>query len=103
MAKNDINLDGTEISVLKAIGLMGAEISGEELMARAPDLMEAELIDTLKGLIMMGYVVADRRAFYDEEGLKATNFYVNSGYARDLKEAMDPRNDRPKSKRVRRE
>jgi hypothetical protein len=104
MGKNEINLDGGEISILKALGLGGSEITGEELMEKVPDLMEAELIDSIKGLIMMGYVVADRRSFYDEEGLKLTKFCVNSGYAKDLKAAMDPRTGREaKSKRVRRE
>jgi hypothetical protein len=104
MARTEINLDGMETSILKAIGLGGSEITGEELMERVPDLVEAELIDAIKGLITVGYVVSDRQAFYDEEGLKLTNFSVNSGYAKDLKEAMDPRAGRDtKSKRVRRE
>lgn len=103
MAKNEIQLDGGEITIIKALGITGSEITGEELMTRVPELMEAELIDSIKGLIMMGYVVADRQAFYDKEGLEQTKFYVNSGYAKDLKEAMDPNNDRPRSKRVRRE
>ena len=103
MAKNDIQLDGGEITIIKALGLTGGEISGEELMVRVPELMEAELIDSIKGLIMMGYVVADRQAFYNKEGLQQTKFYVNSGYSKDLKDAMDPNSDRTKSKRVRRE
>ncbi len=104
MARNEINLDGAEISVIKALGLSGNDITGEDLAARVPDLLEAELIDTIKGLITMGYIVADSQAFYDLEGMAKTTFSINSGYARDLKDAMDPRStERPKSKRVRRE
>ena len=103
MAKNEINLDGTEVSMLKALGLTGGEITGAELMERMPDLLEVEIIDTVKGLITMGYVVADKRSFYDKEGLEQTKFHVNSGYSRDLKDAMNPNQERTKSKRVRRE
>ncbi len=103
MARSEINLDGTEVTIIKALGLGGGEISGEDLMARVPDLAEAELIDCVKGLLAVGYVIADKQAFYDKEQLAATHFYVNSGYTKDLREAMDPRADGPKSKRVRRE
>ncbi len=103
MGKAEIHLDGSEISVIKALGLTGGEKSGQELADLLSDFEEMELIDTLKGMIMMGYVVADRRSFYDQEGLYLTNFAVNSGYSRDLKDAMDPHQGRPKSKRVRRE
>jgi hypothetical protein len=37
-----------------------------------------------------------------EEMRKAT-FRVNSGYSKELREALDPRPEKPKSKRVRRE
>jgi hypothetical protein len=35
--------------------------------------------------------------------MKNVYFHVNSGYARELKDAMDPNPDRPKSRRMRRE
>jgi hypothetical protein len=103
MGRSEIHLDGTETSVIKAIGITGGDIKGDELMALLPDLVEMELVDILKGLITMGYVVADRQAFYDKAGLEITTFHVNSGYSKDLKEAMDPSRNRPKSKRIRRE
>jgi hypothetical protein len=103
MPRSEINLDGMEVSVIKSLGLSGGEMTGEDLMARVPDLGEAELIDCLKNLIAIGYVIADRQGFYNKEQLVATHFYVNSGYAKDLRDAMDPRAEGPKSKRVRRE
>jgi hypothetical protein len=99
----DINLDGHEVTVIKALGLTGGEISGQELMKRMPDMNAYDLIDVVKGLIMQGYVESDKSGFYNEEELMDVNFNVNSGYMRDLREAMDPRAGQPKSRRVRRE
>ena len=57
MSSREINLDGGEISVLKALGVGSGEMTGEDLMARlGGDLVPAELIETLKGLMMLGYV-----------------------------------------------
>lgn len=102
MASN-INLDGGEISIIKALGMSGGEVSGELLMERVPDMEAAELADSLKGLIMMGFVVPDDPSFSRAADLEKTKFHVNSGYARELKEAMDPTPEKPKSRRVRRE
>jgi hypothetical protein len=105
MSGREINLDGGEISVIKALGVGSGEMNGEDLMARiAGDLVPAELIDTLKGLMTMGYVEADKNAFYNSEDLKRIHFRVNSGYSKDLREAISPQQVKPKkSKRVRRE
>lgn len=102
MASN-INLDGGEISIIKAIGLTGGEITGEQLAERVPDMVGAELLDSLKGLIMMGYIVTDTPSLNKMADLERAKFHVNSGYSRELKEAMDPTPEKPKSRRVRRE
>jgi hypothetical protein len=105
MSGREINLDGGEISVIKALGVGSGEMNGEDLMSRlGGDLVPAEIIDTLKGLITMGYVESDKNAFYSEEDLKSIHFRVNSGYSKDLREALSPQQIKPKkSKRVRRE
>jgi hypothetical protein len=103
MGRKELNLDGGEIAIIKAIGLSGSDIRGDDLMERVPDAGVSELIDTLKGLISVGFIEADKSNFYDEEDLKNVSFHVNSGYAKELKEAMDPNPDRPKSRRMRRE
>lgn len=103
MSGREINLDGTETSIIKAIGIGGGEITGATLMERCPELAEAELIDTLKGLMSMGYVDSDRTSFYKKEELEPMVLRVNSGYAKEIKEALDPRPQKVKSKRVRRE
>lgn len=105
MSGRDINLDGGEISVLKALGVGSGEMNGKDLMMRlGGDLVPAELIETLKGLMAVGYVEADKHAFYKAEDLENIHFQVNSGYSKDLKEALNPQPQKPrKSKRVRRE
>jgi hypothetical protein len=99
----DINLDGSEVTIIKALGLSGSEVDGDSLMKKIPELMFAELADTLRGLISMGYVSSDKGAFYSEEEFKRVHFQINSGYSKDLREALDPQPQKQKSRRVRRE
>ena len=100
---HDIQLDGAETSVLKAIGIGGGEVDGGTLMARCKGLDVNALIDTLKGLIDVGYVDTDANGFYSKEELENAGFRVNSGWSKDLQEAVDPTDEPKKSKRVRRE
>ena len=100
----EINLDGGEVQMLKAMGLGGSNISGEHLLERVIGFDEADFIDTLQGLMMMGYVIADKQAFHDFEDVKKAEFHVNSGYSKALREAIDPRSGpKTRSRRVRRE
>ena len=99
----EIQLDGAEISIVKAIGIGGGEIDGDTLISRCEDLDVAELIDALRGLMMQGFVEADSSAFYNAKEMADVNFRVNSGYAKDLKDAVDPKPAEKKSKRVRRD
>ena len=103
MAQSNIILDGGEISILKALGFGGGEIAGEQLLEKVPDLAIAEVIDALGGLVQMGYVMSDKISFNNADEFKKTNFHTNSGYARELKDAMDPKDEKPRSRRVRRE
>jgi len=103
MSEREINLDGGEISLIKAMGLSGSDITGEDLMKKVPDQEGAELIDTLQGLINMGYVECDGGSLHDLDTFKHYIFRVNSGYAKDLRDALNPQRAEPKSKRVRRE
>lgn len=103
MASGDIILDGSEISIIKAIGLSGGGILGEVLLEKLPELVPAELSDTLQGLIAMGYIDCDRGSLHSTEELEKAHFNVNSGYAHELKEAINPKPVEKKSRRVRRE
>jgi len=103
----DINLDGGEKEILKAIGTSGAGLSGRDLLQRVVGMEQAEFISVLKGLLAFGYVLADKQSFHDFEDVENAEFRMNAGYARDLKEALDPRLKRErkeqKNRRVRRE
>ncbi len=104
MANRDINLDGTEVSVIKALGFGSSDTLGSDLIANCSDLPIAELIDCIQGLMSIGYVTADKNGFYKKEDMEKVHFRVNSGYMKDLREALDPRPEqKKKSKRVRRE
>jgi surfactin synthase thioesterase subunit len=99
----EINLDGGEKDIIKAIGLSGNNIPGKQVLERASGMDEAEFVATLRGLLMMGYVLADKQSFHNFDDVEHAEFHVNSGYARDLKEAIDPRLRRErKEKRNRR-
>ncbi|HEV7405448.1 MAG TPA: hypothetical protein VGO11_21065 [Chthoniobacteraceae bacterium] len=99
----EINLDGAEITIIKAIGVGGGEISGEDLLKKIPSQSSTDLASILKDLIMVGYLDADKNSFYSDEEFKSTHFHVNPGYAKELRDALDPEDPKPKSRRVRRE
>lgn len=104
MSGREINLDGGEITIIKALGMSSSEMLGEDLLAKiSSELVGAEVIDTIKGLMDMGYVDADKTGFYKIDDMKPLYFRINSGYAKDLREAIDPQPQKRKSKRVRRE
>ncbi|MDP9291833.1 MAG: hypothetical protein M3O82_05660 [Verrucomicrobiota bacterium] len=99
----EIHLDGGEITILKAVGLGGTPITGEQLAERVSTLEEAEMVDALDGLITSGYLVSDTQTLRTMDDVKRSNFHVNSGYARELKDALDPQRRQKPSRRVRRE
>ena len=60
MGNREINLDGGEVSIIKALGSSSSEVLGADLIEKvAIDLAPAEIIDTIKGLMALGYVDAD--------------------------------------------
>ncbi len=99
---SSINLDGGETSIIKALGFGGAPVNGKDLYERCSGLEEAEFVDTLKGLIMFGYVSCDESSLQTMENVEKARFHVNSGYSRELKETLNPQ-PKKKSRRVRRE
>lgn len=86
----EIKLDGGEITILKTIGLSGAPVSGKVLVERAEEMETAEFLDTLSGLISLGYVLADKVNVRLLEDVERANFRVNPSYSRDLKDALHP-------------
>lgn len=86
--QRDIKLDGGEITVLKALGLSGTPMFGKLLLDRAGEMGNAEFIDTLTGLIALGYVVSNRVNIIKIEDVENAFFRVNPSYARELRDAM---------------
>ena len=87
---NEFNLDGVEISIIKALGFGAGDMSGKALAQRVPELSEHELIQAIQSLVSMGYVTADK-SFGAAEDFRSTSFQINSGYQRELKESLVPR------------
>lgn len=86
----DIKLDGGEITILKTIGLSGSAVSGKVLLDRAEEMETAEFIDTLSGLISLGYVLSDKVSVRLAEDVERANFRVNPSYSRELKDVIHP-------------
>lgn len=97
-----ISLDGGEISVIRSLGFGGTPVSGRELKSRLPEMEDAELYDILDTLISVGYVLSTHDISRADD-LDRTSFFVNPGYAKELKEALNPRAKEPASRRVRRQ
>ena len=99
----DIQLDGAEISVIKCLGIGSGEMEGSVLAEQCADLDFSELMDTVKGLMSVGFVDSDSDSFHNEIEFGKVHFRVNSGYTKDLRDALDQRPEPKQSKRVRRE
>jgi hypothetical protein len=97
----EIKLSGGEITMLKTIGLGGGTLSGRLLIGRANEMEEAEFLDTLYGLLTMGYVLSSKVNVQYMEDVERASFRVNPSYAKDLKEAIRPQT-RSKDARQRR-
>lgn len=95
-----INLDGGEISIIRALGFAGSPMAGHDLKGRVGQMSDQDLAETLRTLIALGYVTStpdlDR-----VDDLDKVMFAVNSGYSKELKETLEPEKKAP-SKRVRR-
>jgi hypothetical protein len=119
----EIKLDGGEISLLKKIGLSGAQVYGKMLIDRVEgretveflnkrtgliDRVEgmetAEFLDTLKGLIDQGYVLSNKVNIRLIEDAEKAFFRVNPAYAKDLRDAVSPgrRREQERTRRLRR-
>jgi len=84
-----INLDGGEVTIIRALGFSGTPVLGRDLKGAVGSVSENDLIESLKTLMALGYVTSsadlDRAENFDK-----MDFAVNSGYAKALREAIDP-------------
>jgi len=100
--RREIQLSGGEITILKAIGLSGTPVAGKFLIDRIEEVEAGELIDTVGGLVAMGYLLATKVNIRTLQDVERTSFRVNPSYAHDLKDALDPYRRREQEKHRRR-
>ncbi len=86
----EIKLDGGEITVLKTLGLSGTQVQGKVLLERMEEIEIAEVLDTLNGLVALGYVLASKVNVRTKDDVERSLFRVNPSYSRDLKDALNP-------------
>ena len=100
----EIKLNGGEISVLKTLGLSGTQMYGKILLERIDEMVPAEFLDTLDGLISMGYVLSNKLNIRHIDEVEHSFFRVNPAYSRDLRDAINPggQRDRDRGRRQRR-
>ncbi|MEY2490137.1 MAG: hypothetical protein QOC70_2079 [Verrucomicrobiota bacterium] len=100
----EINLDGGEISLLKKIGLSGAQVYGKMLIDRVEGMETVEFLETLTNLIDQGYVLSNKVNIRLIEDAEKAFFRVNAVYAKDLRDAVNPgrKRDRERTERQRR-
>jgi hypothetical protein len=100
--RREIQLSGGEITILKAIGLTGSAMGGKFLLDRIEEVEAGEFLDTLGGLVAMGYLLATKVNIKTLEDVERASFRVNPSYAHDLKDALDPYRRREQEKHRRR-
>jgi hypothetical protein len=100
--RHELNLSGGEITLLKTMGLGGTPVFGKLLIERVGDMETAEFLDTLEGLISLGYVVSDKVSLRTMEDVERAVFRVNASYARELRDAIRPGHRREQERRRRR-
>ena len=88
--QREIKLDGGEITILKALGLSGTQMYGKQLLEHMGEMETAEFIDTLDGLISLGYVLSNKVNLRKLEDVERAFFRVNAAYAHDLRDAINP-------------
>ena len=77
-------------------------MGGKFLLDRIEEVEAGEFIDTLDGLLAMGYLLATKVNIKTLEDVERTSFRVNPSYAHDLKDALDPNLRREAEKQRRR-
>ena len=98
----EINLNGGEITILKTLGLSGAPVAGKIFLEQMEEMEPGELIDTLSGLLSMGYILSNRVYVRTMEDIERAFFHVNPSYASDLRDVLHPARKRAREQRVRR-
>jgi hypothetical protein len=100
----EIKLDGGEISILKKIGLSGSPLFGKLLVERIEEMETGEFLDTLAGLLDLGYVLSNKVNIRLMADVEKASFRVNPAYSKDLQDAVNPsrKRERERADRLRR-
>jgi hypothetical protein len=98
----ELHLDGGEISLLKTLGLSGAPIPGKFLVDRMSEMETGEFIDTLAGLVSMGYVLSSKVNVRTLDDVEHAFFRVNPSYSQALRDSIHPSRNRETPQRRRR-
>jgi hypothetical protein len=100
----DIKLDGGEITILKKIGLSGSPVHGAILIGRIEEMETGEFLDSLIGLIDLGYVLCNKVNIRLMEDVEKAAFRTNPAFAKDLQDAVNPsrKRERERQERIRR-
>ena len=100
----EIKLSGSEISVLKSIGLTGALVPGKLLLEKVEEVEKFEFLETLNDLIEQDYVISNRSNLRKFEDVERAFFRVSPVHSRDLRDAVNPSRtrDRDRGRRERR-
>ncbi len=104
MATREIKLNGGEISLLKKIGLSGSPLFGNLLIEKIEEMETGEFLDTLMGLLDLGYVLCNKVNIRLMEDVEKASFRVNPAFSKDLQEAVNParKRERERQERLRR-
>ncbi len=97
----EIKLDGGEITILKTLGT--TDMNGKQLVEHMGGGMEsAEFVDTLQGLISLGYVLSNKVSVRSNEDVERAFFRVNPAYTHELRDAINPGRRREQEQKTRR-
>jgi phosphatidylserine decarboxylase len=88
--------------MLKALGLSGTPVKGSLLVGRL-EMEEAEVVDTINGLVTLGYIIPSKVNIQKMQDVEQSYFHVNATLARELHDAMRPgrrkEEERPRRRR----
>lgn len=90
----ELSLSGSDIAVIKCFPAGGTPIKGKDL-TKAANMMEAEFVDTLLGLIILDIVKTTKTQFKSAQEIEAVSFSLNSGKLKDIRAATRPQVRKP--------
>jgi hypothetical protein len=86
----ELNLNGGEITLLKKIGLSGAQMYGKLLVDHLEKDEGPAFLETLNGLIEQDFVLSNKVGVRTLEDVESAFFRVNPAFAIALRDATNP-------------